>query len=76
MPAPTWRLRKRRRPGSYSSVSTFIESCEVQLSSAIGGMYVTISHPVFAETCTEHEHTTDTQSEKERTSPEFVLFFF
>lgn len=34
-------------------------------------MYVTISCP---ETCTEHEHTTDTQNEKERTSPEFVFF--
>lgn len=39
------------------------------------GMYVTISYPVFAETCTEHEHTTDTQNEKEITSPEFVFVF-
>lgn len=38
------------------------------------GKYVTISHPVFAETCTEHEHTTDTGNGKKRKSPEFVFF--
>lgn len=40
------------------------------------GMYVTIFYPVFTETCTEHEHTTDTQNEKEKTSPEFVFVLF
>lgn len=63
-----------------SSLSMFIESCEVVAVKCNCGKYVTRSHPVFAETCTEHEHTTDTQNgkrKKERkTSPEFVFFFF
>ena len=54
----------------------FIESCEVQLSSAIVGIYDTLSHPVFAETCTEHEHTTDTQNEKRKNISRVCVLFF
>lgn len=64
------------RSGGYSSLSMFIERCEVQLSSAIVVSMLQYLIRSFAETCTEHEHTTDTQNEKENTSPEFVFFFF
>lgn len=39
----------RQLLGFYSSLSKFIESFDVQMSSAIVGICVTLSNPVFAK---------------------------